>query len=180
MRFSHNWLSELAPGLPAPEALAERLLLLGLEVSGLERTGPAFTGVVVGEVLTKEKHPNADRLSVCTVSDGAATHAVVCGAPNVAAGQRVAFARVGAQLPGGLKIKKSKIRGSVSEGMICSTDELGLPDDGVDGIMVLSADAALGRDFAATLGPGDAFLEVEVTPNRPDCLSHLGLARELA
>lgn len=181
MKASYAWLKELLPGLTlSPEALAERLLNLGLEVASIERTGPAFTGVVVGEVLTKDKHPNADRLSVCTVSDGTSSFPVVCGAPNVAAGQRVAFAKAGARLPGDFHIKKSKIRGAVSEGMICSTKELGLPDSGADGIMVLAPDAPLGADFAGTLGPGDALLDVEIPSNRADCLSHLGLARELA
>ncbi|MBI3299840.1 MAG: phenylalanine--tRNA ligase subunit beta [Elusimicrobia bacterium] len=180
MRVSYSWLNELVDGLPRADQLAERLLLLGLEVASIERTGPDFTGVVVGQVLTKEKHPNADRLSLCTVSDGKASFPVVCGAPNVEAGQRVALAKVGARLPGDFKIKSSKIRGAVSEGMICSAKELGLPDPGVDGILVLGEGAALGQDFAATLGPGDALLEVEIGPNRPDCLSHVGLARELA
>ena len=180
MRVSYAWLKEFTAVPLGAEALAERLLLLGLEVSALQRTGPAFSGVVVGEVLTKEKHPNADRLSCCTVTDGTATYPVVCGAPNVAAGQRVALARVGAVLGPDFKIKKSKIRGAVSEGMICSAKELGLPDDGLDGILVLSRDEAVGLDYAASLGPGDALLDVEVTPNRADCLSHLGLARELA
>ncbi|MBI5595187.1 MAG: phenylalanine--tRNA ligase subunit beta [Elusimicrobia bacterium] len=181
MRVSYAWLKELLPGLTlTPEALSERLLNLGLEVASLERTGPAFTGVVIGTVVTKDKHPNADRLSVCTVSDGTASFPVVCGAPNVAAGQRVAFAKAGARLPGDFHIKKSKIRGAVSEGMICSTKELGLPDTGLDGIMVLAPDAPLGTDFASTLGPGDTFLDVEIPSNRADCLSHLGLARELA
>lgn len=180
MKVSYNWLKELVALPVAPEALAEKLLHLGMEAAALTKLGPQFTGVVVGEVRTKDKHPNADRLSVCTVFDGKSEVPVVCGAPNVAAGQRVAFATVGAALPGDFKIKKSKIRGAVSEGMICSTKELGLPDDGVDGIMVLPADAPLGADYASLLGPGDTVLDVEIGPNRPDCLSHLGLARELA
>ncbi|MBI2362817.1 MAG: phenylalanine--tRNA ligase subunit beta, partial [Elusimicrobia bacterium] len=181
MKVSYAWLKELLPGLTlTPEALSERLLNLGLEVSAIERTGPAFSGVVIGAVVAKDKHPNADRLSVCTVSDGTASFPVVCGAPNVAAGQRVAFAKAGARLPGDFHIKKSKIRGAVSEGMICSSKELGLPGSGPDGIMVLAPDAPLGADFASTLGPGDTNLEVEIPSNRADCLSHLGLARELA
>lgn len=180
MKVSYAWLSELVPGLPPAEILAERLLHLGLEASSIQRTGPDFTGVVIGEVQTKEKHPNADRLSLCSVFDGTASYPVVCGAPNVAVGQRVAFAKVGARLPGDFRIKSSKIRGAVSEGMICSAKELGLPTAGPDGILVLAADAPIGRDFAATLGPGDTLMEVEVGPNRPDCLSHIGLARELA
>lgn len=180
MKVSYSWLKELVDLPVGPDALAEKLLHLGMEAASIERYGAHFTGVVVGEVRTKEKHPNADRLSLCTVFDGTAVVPVVCGAPNVAAGQRVAFAKVGAVLPGDFVIKKAKIRGAASEGMICSTKELGLPSDGADGIMVLPPDAPVGSDYAALLGPGDAVLEVEIGPNRPDCQSHLGLARELA
>ncbi|TPW21726.1 MAG: phenylalanyl-tRNA synthetase beta chain, partial [Elusimicrobia bacterium] len=180
MKISYAWLKELVDLPVGPDALAEKLLHLGMEAASITRTGAHFTGVVIGEVRTKEKHPNADRLSLCTVFDGTSEAAVVCGAPNVAAGQRVAFAKVGAVLPGDFVIKKAKIRGAASEGMICSTKELGLPSDGVDGIMVLPPGAPAGTDFASTLGPSDAVLDVEIGPNRPDCLSHAGLARELA
>lgn len=180
MKVSYNWLRELVDLPVGPDALADKLLHLGMEAASIQKLGPQFTGVVIGEVRTKEKHPNADRLSLCTVFDGTSEAAVVCGAPNVAAGQRVAFAKVGAVLPGDFVIKKAKIRGAASEGMICSTKELGLPSDGIDGIMVLPPGAAAGTDFASTLGPSDAILDVEIGPNRPDCMSHLGLARELA
>lgn len=180
MKVSYNWLKELVDLPVGPDALADKLLHLGMEAASIEKHGPQFTGVVVGEVRTKEKHPNADRLSLCTVFDGTSEAAVVCGAPNVAAGQRVAFAKVGAVLPGDFVIKKAKIRGAASEGMICSTKELGLPSDGVDGILVLPPGPPAGTDFASTLGPSDAVLDVEIGPNRPDCQSHLGLARELA
>lgn len=180
MKISYNWLKELVDLPVGPDALADKLLHLGMEAASIEKSGPQFTGVVIGEVRTKEKHPNADRLSLCKVFDGTGEAAVVCGAPNVAAGQRVAFAKVGAVLPGDFVIKKAKIRGAASEGMICSAKELGLPSDGVDGIMVLPPGPPAGTDFASTLGPSDAVLDVEVGPNRPDCLSHLGLARELA
>ncbi|TBR17789.1 phenylalanine--tRNA ligase subunit beta [bacterium] len=180
MKVSYNWLKELVDLPVGPDALADKLLHLGMEAASITKLGPQFTGVVVGEVRTKEKHPNADRLSLCTVFDGSAEVGVVCGAPNVAAGQRIAFAKVGAVLPGDFVIKKAKIRGAASEGMICSTKELGLPSDGVDGIMVLPSGAPVGTDFASTLGPSDAVLDVEIGPNRPDCLSHVGLARELA
>jgi phenylalanyl-tRNA synthetase beta chain len=179
MKISCNWLAEhVELGLSADE-LSKVLLTLGFEVAGRERRGPAFTGVVVGKVLAKDKHPNADKLAVCVVDDGAARWNVVCGAPNVAAGQTVAFARVGAVLPGDFKIKTAKLRGVESQGMICSREELGLSKDG-DGIWVLGEAPALGSDVGSLLGPADDILEVEVTSNRPDCLSHRGLARELA
>lgn len=179
MKISSNWLREhLDYGLDA-SALSEALLRLGFEVSGVERRGPAFSGVVVARVVSREKHPNADKLSVCVVDDGTGTRNVVCGAPNVAAGQLVAFARVGAALPGGHKIGKAKLRGVESQGMICSREELGLPKDG-DGIWVLGGAPAAGCDVRTLVGPPDDMLDVEVTPNRPDCLSHRGLARELA
>jgi phenylalanyl-tRNA synthetase beta chain len=179
MRISYNWLKEYLPlDLPARD-LAERLPQLGFEVAALETRGPAFTGVVVGHVLSKEKHPNADRLSLCVVEAGGEKHSVVCGAPNVAAGQKVPLAKVGAILPGGFKIELSKIRGVESQGMICSRRELGLGEE-ADGIWVLDPAAEAGRDFASSLGETDSVLDIEITPNRPDCLSHLGLARELS
>jgi phenylalanyl-tRNA synthetase beta chain len=179
MKVSYNWLKEHLPlDLPAQD-LAERLLQLGFEVAAVEKRGPAFSGVVTGRVLTVEKHPNADRLSLCVVEVGSDKYCVVCGAKNVAAGQKIALARVGAVLPGGFKIERSKIRGVESQGMICSRQELGLGDNG-DGIWVLDPGSPVGQDVAASLGAPDHILEVEFTPNRPDCLSHLGLARELS
>lgn len=179
MKVSLNWLAEhVELGLSADD-LSKHLLTLGFEVAGRERRGPAFTGVVVGKVLAKDKHPNADKLAVCVVDDGAAKWNVVCGAPNVAAGQTIAFARIGAVLPGNFKIAKAKLRGVESQGMICSREELGLSKD-TDGIWVLGEGPALGTDVGSLLGPADDVLEVEVTSNRPDCLSHRGLARELA
>ena len=180
MKFSYDWLKDFIDLPETPETLAEHCHRIGFEVEALVKTGPQFSGVVVGSVLKAEKHPNADRLPVCEVSDGTQTYPVVCGAPNVAAGQRVAFARVGAELAGGMKLKKSKIRGAVSEGMICSESELGLAQGESAGILVLPPDTPLGTDFAARAGKCDAVLDLDVKPNRPDCLSHLGLARELA
>ncbi|MFH1726379.1 MAG: phenylalanine--tRNA ligase subunit beta [Elusimicrobiota bacterium] len=180
MKISYSWLKDFIPLEIPPEELAEHLLLIGFEVEDITRIGPDFTGVVVGEVLTVEKHPNADRLSLCEVSVGDRKFAVVCGAPNVAAGQRVPLAPVGAKLRGGLKVKKAKIRGAVSQGMICSAKELGLAEEThINGIHVLPQDCALGADFRSVAGEADAVLDVDITPNRPDCLSHLGLAREL-
>ena len=147
-------------------------------MADVARVGPAFSGVVTAQILEIEKHPNADRLSLCRVTDGAETYSVVCGAKNIAVGQRVPLARVGARLPGG-QIERSKIRGVESHGMICSTVELGLGADAA-GIMVMDSAVKLGQDVADLLGGADEVLDVEITPNRPDCLSHLGLARELA
>jgi phenylalanyl-tRNA synthetase beta chain len=179
MKISSNWLKEhLDHGLSAEE-LSVQMLRLGFEIAGVSHLGPTFTGVVVGKVLAKDKHPNADKLAVCVVDDGAKTWNVVCGAPNVAAGQTIAFARIGAVLPGNFKIEGRKLRGVESQGMICSRAELGLPKD-VDGIWVMGEGPALGTDVGSLLGPADDVFEVEITSNRPDCLSHRGLARELA
>lgn len=179
MKISSNWLrGHVDLALTGPE-LEAHLLRLGFEIAGVSHLGPKFSGVVVGKVLSKEKHPNADKLSVCVVDDGSQRWNVVCGAPNVAAGQTVAFARVGAALPGGHTIGKAKLRGVESQGMICSREELGLGKDG-GGIWVLDEGPAPGTDVGSMLGPADDILEVEVTSNRPDCLSHRGLARELA
>ena len=179
MKISSNWLKEhIDLGLSAPE-LSAALLKLGFEIAGVQRLGPTFSGVVVGKVLAKEKHPNADKLAVCVVDDGDKQWSVVCGAPNVAAGQTIAFARIGAILPGNFKIEGRKLRGVESQGMICSRAELGLPKD-VDGIWIMGEGPALGADVGSLLGPADDVLEIEITANRPDCLSHRGLARELA
>src|SRR3989338_3684904 len=179
MKVSYNWLKEHLPLELSATELSAHLLKIGFEVAGHERLGPTFTGVVVGKVVSKDKHPNADKLSVCVVDDGAVKRTVVCGAPNVDAGQTVAYARPGAVLPGGFKIEGRKLRGVESQGMICSRSELGLPKD-VDGIWIMGEGPALGADMGSLLGPADDILEVEVTTNRPDCLSHRGLARELA
>jgi len=179
MKVSYNWLKEHLPLELSATELAAHLLRIGFEVAGHERLGPTFTGVVVGKVVSKDKHPNADKLSVCVVDDGAVKRTVVCGAPNVDAGQTVAYARPGAVLPGNFKIEGRKLRGIESQGMICSRSELGLPKD-VDGIWIMGEGPALGTDVGSLLGPADDILEVEVTTNRPDCLSHRGLARELA
>ncbi|MDD5657810.1 MAG: phenylalanine--tRNA ligase subunit beta [Elusimicrobia bacterium] len=179
MKASYNWLKEFVDLRLTAEDLAERLLQLGFEVAAIEARGPAFSGVVTGHVLSVEKHPNADRLSLCVVEAGGEKHSVVCGAKNVAAGQKVPLARVGAILPGGLAITRAKIRGVESHGMICSRRELGLGGNG-EGIWVMDPSSPSGADVAELLGGTDRILDVELTPNRPDCLSHLGLARELA
>ncbi len=178
MRASLGWLAEWVD-LPPDATLCERLELGGFEDVAVERTGPALAGVVVGRVLERRPHPNADRLSLCRVETGQGEPPeVVCGAPNVAAGQSIAFAPVGTVLPDGTVVRRAKIRGAVSEGMICSERELGLGDTH-EGILVLSTDAAPGTPLADVLGLGDRVLEVGITPNRGDAASLLGLAREV-
>jgi phenylalanyl-tRNA synthetase beta chain len=179
MRLPLNWLRDWVPYQGTASALAERLTMAGLEVEAIDRPGDAFNGVVIGEVLEARRHPDADRLSVCRVSIGGEPVVVVCGAPNVAAGQRVPFATVGTTLPNGVKLKKAKIRGQVSEGMICSETELEIGED-ASGIVVLPAQAPVGIPFAAWLGVDAEVLELAVPPNRPDALSVYGLARETA
>lgn len=180
MKASLNWIKELLPALSADANEVERrLTAAGLEVEGSASPAAALAQVVTAEVRTCEKHPDADKLSVCTVFDGQTEHNVVCGAPNVRAGLKVAFAPVGTTLPGGLTLERRKIRGVLSEGMICAEDELGLSDDH-DGVMELAASTAVGQGLVQALGLADTVMELGVTPNRPDVLSHFGLARELA
>jgi phenylalanyl-tRNA synthetase beta chain len=177
-RIIESWLKSITPYPFSPEELSDRLMMLGLEVESFENRFALLEGFVVGEVLTKEKHPNADKLSVCTVSTGAEQHTVVCGAPNVAAGQKIAFAPVGTRIPKGeFTIEQRKIRGVESQGMICSESELGLGDSH-EGIMVLPPDATAGTPLGSVLG--DVVYDIEITANRGDWLSHLGVAREVA
>jgi len=182
MKFSLNWLKDYV-ALEAPVAdLTRAITFLGFEVEQVVTMGlPPLEGVVVGEVLTRERHPNADRLSVCTVDVGPAggVKTIVCGAQNYQAGDRVPVALPGAVLPGDFTIRQSRIRGQLSDGMMCSARELGLGEDG-SGLLILADRPAPGSPINAVLPPGDTVFDVEITPNRPDCLSHLGLARELA
>ncbi|MFG1491365.1 YtpR family tRNA-binding protein, partial [Oceanospirillum sp. HFRX-1_2] len=150
----------------------------GLEVDGVEKAAKDFSGVVVGEIISAEQHPNADKLQVCSVSDGTETFQVVCGAANARAGLKTGFAKVGAVLPGDFKIKKAKLRQVESFGMLCAEDELGISDDH-GGIMELAADAPVGADLREYLNLDDSIIEVDLTPNRSDCLSLAGLAREV-
>jgi phenylalanyl-tRNA synthetase beta chain len=180
MLLSLAWLREFTPYDGTPQALADRLTMLGLEVEDIHNPFAGLSGVAVGRVLTRQPHPDADKLSLCTVDVGGPEPlAIVCGAPNVAAGQLVPVATVGAALPNGMEIKKSKIRGQASHGMICSESELGLSEKS-SGIMVLSGDHAPGAPLAEALGLDTCVLDVSITPNRADCLSVLGLARETA
>ncbi|HKW14544.1 MAG TPA: phenylalanine--tRNA ligase subunit beta [Candidatus Krumholzibacteria bacterium] len=161
-------------------ALVHDLTMHGLKVERVTTRGVTERLVVIGHVLEARPHPDAQKLRVCRVDVGSGEPLeIVCGAPNVAAGQKVPVALIGAKLPGDVKIRKSKIRGVTSNGMICSSRELGLGADS-DGIMVLDTDAALGTPLADVLGSADAMLELEITPNRPDQLSHIGVAREIA
>ncbi|APZ42277.1 phenylalanine--tRNA ligase subunit beta [Acidihalobacter ferrooxydans] len=181
MRISRSWLAEWLPELELDaQALGDRLTMAGLELDALETAAPPCTGVVVGRVLSVEQHPDADRLRVCRVDDGSdRPQQVVCGAPNVFAGMLAPYARLGAVLPGGLKIKKAKLRGMESYGMLCSEAELGLAESS-DGLMQLPEEAPIGQDIREYLGLDDAVLELDLTPNRADCLSMLGVARESA
>lgn len=181
MLISLNWLKNYIDleGI-SPEVIEEKLTISGLEVDEIIDEAKNFENFVVGFVKDKKKHPNADRLSLCIVDDGTEEHPVVCGAPNVEAGQKIAFAKVGAVIPNGeFKIKKAKIRGEVSKGMICAEDELSLSDDH-SGIMVLDEDLSNGTPLAKALGKDDVVFDIEVTPNRADALSHIGVARDLA
>ena len=178
MRVPLSWLREYVDVDLSPEALAERLTLLGMEVKGIVRWGEDWRNVVVGELLSVERHPRADRLSLTRVTTGDGEPLdIVCGATNIAAGQRVPVALPGAVLPGDRRIERTEKMGVVSNGMLCSGDELGLTAD-ADGILILPADAPLGRPLAELYG--DTVLDVDVKPNRGDALSIIGLAREIA
>lgn len=179
MKFSENWLREWVNPKISTEELVAQLTMAGLEVDSVEPAANKFTGVVVGEVLSVEKHPDADKLNVCQVSSGKENFQVVCGAPNVAAGQKVPFALVGAELADDFKIKQAKLRGLESNGMLCSAEELGLAEKS-DGILELPLDATVGQDFRDYLNLDDSIIDVDLTPNRGDCLSVQGIAREAA
>jgi phenylalanyl-tRNA synthetase beta chain len=182
MKVSLNWLRDYVPLTASPEEIARAITFLGFEVEGIHSTAaPRLGHVVVGEILTRARHPNADKLSICTVDVGPAggIKTIVCGAANCDAGHRVLVALPGAVLPGNFAIKASKIRGQASEGMMCSPDELGLPGDHA-GLLVLADRPALGLPIQEALPEGDTILDLEITPNRPDCQCHLGIARELA
>lgn len=179
MIVTYNWLKEFVDcDLPAHE-LADLLTMLGLEVERMEEVGGGMDDVVVAQVEEKYQHPNSDKLSLCKVNNGAEILTIVCGAQNFKAGDKVALAQIGAVLPGEFRIKRSKIRGEESYGMLCSEKELGLADDSA-GIMILPAEFKLGTPVFAALGLKDTIFEVGLTPNRADCLSVIGIAREVA
>ena len=178
MQFPESWLRNLVNPPLDTSQLAHALTMAGLEVEAVTPAAPPFTQVVVAEILSAEKHPDADRLRVCQVDVGeAAPVTIVCGAPNAAAGLKVPCARPGARLPG-IEIKVAKVRGVESFGMLCSTKELGL-EGTADGLMVLDAKAPVGEDFRTWLNLDDNLITLKLTPNRADCLSLQGLAREV-
>ena len=180
MRFSENWLRQYVNPDLTTDALVHQLTMAGLEVDSVTPAAGTFTQVVIGEILTADPHPEADRLRVCTVA--AAHHGVlqiVCGAPNARPGIRVPLALVGAELPGDFKIRPAKLRGIESFGMLCSAKELGIEED-ASGLMELPADAPVGEDIRTYLDLDDALIEVDLTPNRADCLSVEGIAREVS
>ncbi|BAO61478.1 phenylalanine--tRNA ligase subunit beta [Pseudomonas protegens] len=178
MKFSEQWLRGWVSPQVSRDELVARLSMAGLEVDSVTPAAGDFSGVVVGEVLRTEQHPDADKLRVCQVSNGSETFQVVCGAPNVRPGLKVPFAMIGAQLPGDFKIKKAKLRGVESNGMLCSQAELQI-GEGNDGLMELPVDAPVGEDVRTYLSLDDASIEVDLTPNRGDCLSLAGMAREV-
>jgi len=176
MKFSENWLREFVNPDLSTEELVEQLTMAGLEVEGIAPVATEFSQVVVGEILEVSPHPDADKLVVCKVSSGADEHQVVCGAPNARAGIKVPFALVGARLED-FKIKKAKLRGIESFGMLCSERELGISDNH-EGLFELPNDAPVGKDVREYLGLDDCIIELDLTPNRSDCLGMTGLARE--
>jgi phenylalanyl-tRNA synthetase beta chain len=180
MRFSEAWLREWVNPPVDTQRLADQLSMAGLEVDAVEPAAPVFSGVKFGHVLSVEPHPDAAKLRVCSVDVGEdAPLQIICGAANVAADMKVPVATIGACLPGDFKIKRAKLRGVESFGMICSASELGLAESS-DGILPLPADAPLGEDFRAWLALDDQCIEVDLTPDRGDCLGLAGLAREVA
>jgi phenylalanyl-tRNA synthetase beta chain len=180
MRVPYGWVREFVEGLPEVGEVAERLTMSGLEVESVARPDPRLVeGLVTARIVEMGKHPNADRLTLCRVDDGSEILSIVCGATNHKTGDAVVLARPGTILPDGRKISRSKIRGEESRGMLCSASELGLGDD-QGGIIILDSSVVAGQNAARLLGIDDAILEISVTPNRGDCLSVRGLAREIA
>jgi phenylalanyl-tRNA synthetase beta chain len=179
MKFSVNWLQEFVDLPDKIENLAELLTLAGVEIERIEERGAKINKVIVAQITASSQHPNADRLTVCEVDDGSGTkRQIVCGATNYKVGDKVPLALPGAKLPNGTEIRKSNLRGVESEGMLCSAIELGLGQD-ASGLLILSPEAKIGAPIA-DLFPGDIILDIEITPNRGDLLSHFGLAREIS
>jgi phenylalanyl-tRNA synthetase beta chain len=186
MKITLNWLKQYVDFDWPPEELAERLTMIGIEVEGVEKIGGEFEGIVVAQVVTRDKHPNADKLSLCRVNDGKGERQIVCGADNFKPGDKVPLILPGYSLPAKpgqqpFTIKVGKIRGAESHGMMCSPQELGLPDQ-VEGLLLLREDARVGQPFAEYLGRSgsDVVYDLEITPNRPDLNSVIGIAREIS
>src|SRR5258705_11424689 len=180
MKFSEHWLRTMADPPIGSAELCDRLTMAGLEVEEATPAAPPFSGVIVGKIERVDPHPNADRLNVCIVDVGVPERlTIVCGAPNAVAGMKAPCATIGAKLPGGLAITRATVRGVESEGMLCSAKELGIDDD-ASGLLALAADATVGADLRGALDLDDTLLTLKLTPNRADCLSILGVAREVA
>jgi phenylalanyl-tRNA synthetase beta chain len=185
MRLTLSWLKEYVEFNNPPEEIAERLTMSGLEVESIEYLGKGLEDIVVAQILDIRPHPNASKLVLCDVTDGTRKYNIVCGAKNMKAGDKVALARAGTRLPPsakfpeGILIQSARIRGEVSEGMLCAENEMGLGNEG-DGILILSESARVGARLIDEMGLNDVVIEVGVTPNRPDCLSVIGIAREVA
>ncbi len=179
MKVSFNWLKEYVDCELSPSELADLLTMAGLEIEGLEEVGPELKDVVVAQIASLSPHPQADRLSLCCVKVGEKSYTIVCGARNMKEGDKVALALVGAEIPEGVRIQKTQIRGEISEGMMCSEAELGFSSS-AEGIMILAPEAPVGIPVADFLNVRDHILEVSLTPNRGDCLSMIGVAREVA
>ena len=179
MKISEQWLREWVNPAMDTQGLAHQLTMAGLEVDAVEPVAGAFSDVVVGEIVSSEPHPDADKLRLCQVNAGGDALQVVCGAPNAQVGLKAPFARVGAVLPGDFAIKQAKLRGQASQGMLCAESELGLSEANA-GLMELAPDAPVGADLRNYLGLDDQVIEVDLTPNRADCLGMLGIAREVA
>ena len=174
MKFSESWLRESVNPAISTEELVAQMTMAGLEVDSVEAAAADISGVIVGEIVSVEQHPDADKLRVCQVADGASDtlYQVVCGAPNARAGIKVPFATVGARLPEGFKIKKAKLRGVESQGMLCAQNELHLGDDD-SGLWELPLEATVGQDLIDYLQLNDHIIEVDLTPNRADCLKEV-------
>ncbi len=181
MKFSEQWLREWVNPSLSTEELCHQLTMAGLEIESAEPVAPPFTNVVVAQIVSATKHPNADKLNLCTVSTGSGDNlSVVCGGVNVRNGMKVALAKVGAILPGDFKINQSTIRGQLSEGMLCATHEIGIGECPEKHIMELPEDAPLGKDIREYLSLDDMIIDIDLTPNRGDCLSILGVARDIS
>jgi phenylalanyl-tRNA synthetase beta chain len=179
MKISLTWLRDYIAWKASVAELEDLLTRAGIKVENVTTTGADFPSVIVAQIIATSRHPQADRLSVCEVDDGSGhTRRIVCGARNYVTGDKVPLALPGAVLPGGLKIKVSRLRGVESEGMLCSSKELGLADD-AEGLLILPKEAPVGKPLSAVY-PADTIFELEITPNRPDWLSHVGIAREIA
>ena len=179
MKVSLNWLKEHVDIDLSPEDLSHLLTMAGLEVEGLEPVGENLDDIRVAKILTVSPHPNADRLSLCQVDTGTEIIQVVCGAPNASDGVLAPLILPGGKLPDGTKMKESRIRGEISKGMLLAEDEMGLTDDHT-GIMVLPGEVTPGTPLSSLLSFPDWVFDVSITPNRPDCASVLGIAREIA